>query len=136
MEQRGPPIRHRSGGWRRSIAHLPHARTAGGWPMTRAASVVPFPAAAANNSRQAHAQFRDDWLGQLASYRTLSGADRAIGIALALHMNARTCQAWPSIDRIAKLTGRNAGTVWRSIGRLERAGLIAVARGRGRHVPN
>ena len=60
----------------------------------------------------------------------------AVGVTLALHMNAKTRQAWPSIDRMALLTCRSASTIWRSIGRLKKAGLITVLRGRGRYAPN
>jgi Helix-turn-helix domain len=101
--------------------------------MTASSSVVPFPAA---KSRKAHARFRDGWLSRLASDPTLSGSHVTTGVILALHMNAKTRQAWPSIDRIALLTSRSPSTVWRSIGRLKKAGLITVLRGRGRYAPN
>ena len=71
--------------------------------MTASSSVVPFPAV---KSRKAHARFRDGWFSRLASDPTLSAGDLATGLMLALHMNAKTRQAWPSIDRIAQLTGR------------------------------
>ena len=96
--------------------------------MTASSSVVPFPAV---KSRKAHARFRDGWLSRLASDPTLSAGDLAVGLILALHMNAKTRQAWPSIDTIAQLTGRNRHTVWRSIERLKRAGLITVSRAVG-----
>ena len=98
------------------------------------ASVVPFPAV--NKSRKAHARFRDDWLSRLAGNPAFSAGDLATGLTLVRHMNAKTRQAWPSIDRIALLTGRSPSTVWRSIGRLKKAGLITVIRGRGRYAPN
>ena len=53
------------------------------------------------------------------------------------HMNWKSRQAWPSLDTIAQLTGRNRTTVWRSIKRLKKAGLITAIRvGRGRYAHN
>jgi biotin operon repressor len=102
--------------------------------MMASSSFVPFPAA---KSRKAHARFRDGWLSRLASDPTLSGGDVAAGVILALHLNAVTRQAWPSINTIAQLTARNRTTVWRSIRRLRAAGLITTTRvGRGRYAHN
>lgn len=101
--------------------------------MTASSSVVLFPTV---KSRKAHARFRDGWFSRLASDPTLSAGDLAAGLILALHMNAKTRQAWPSLGKIAQLTGRNTTTVWRSVRRLKAAGLITVIPGRGRHTPN
>lgn len=98
------------------------------------AFLLPFPAV--DKSRKAHARFRDGWLSRLAGNPTLSAGDLAAGLTLMLHMNAKTRQAWPSLGRIAQLSGRNKATVWRSIRRLQAAGLISVIPGRGRHTPN
>lgn len=68
----------------------------------------------------------------LASYPNLAGADYAVALAIAKHLNSFTGEAWPSIKTLADLTNREESTVWRSIERLERLQLLEVNRGRGR----
>src|SRR6476659_5425073 len=87
-------------------------------------------------NKQGYFRFKDDWLQRLAGNPRLSSADIAIGITLCLHMNRKTQMAWPSFDRLAACTGRNASTVWRSICRLEQEGHLTIDRGRGRHTSN
>ena len=102
-------------------------------PMT--ASVIAFPAT--KESRRVHARFQDDWYARLASIPTLPASDLATGLTLMRHMSWKSRQAWPSLDTIAQLTGRNRTTVWRSIKRLKKAGLITAIRvGRGRYAHN
>ena len=110
-----------------------------GWPMTasqpKTAAVIAFPAT--KESRRAHARFQDDWYARLASISTLPASDLATGLTLMRHMSRKSRQAWPSLDTIAQLTGRNRTTVWRSIKRLKKAGLITAIRvGRGRYAHN
>ena len=79
---------------------------------------------------------KESWLMMLAFYPNLSGADYAVAIIIAKHLNSKSGHAWPAITTIAELTNREASTVWRSIEKLEKLGLLCVHRGRGRKVVN
>jgi hypothetical protein len=72
----------------------------------------------------------------LASYPNLSGADLAVAIVIAKHMNSSSGKAWPSLETIAKLTHRDRSTVWRSVRRLDQLKLLAIAKRRGRNQYN
>jgi Helix-turn-helix domain len=75
---------------------------------------------------------KEGWLKLLASYPNLSGADYAVAIVIASHLNSKDRKAWPSIELIAALTNREQSTVWRSIERLKQFELVTVERVRGR----
>jgi hypothetical protein len=78
------------------------------------------------------AQFRDGWLSQVAANPEFTASDLATAITLAQHMNSQTHEAWPSIARMATLTGRSSRTINRSIKRLEGNGALAIKHSRGR----
>jgi len=61
----------------------------------------------------------------------IGAAGIAVYCALSLHANDRG-KCWPSRQRIAALTGLCLSVVVRTIQRLERRGLVTVARSRGR----
>jgi hypothetical protein len=107
--------------------HPDHLDAAPG-AQTFAAPVVEFPAKQAAAS---HARFRDTWLGQLAANPELTSSDLATAITLARHVNNETGEAWPSLERIAMLTGRSRRTSIRSIERLECTGFLTIKRSRG-----
>jgi hypothetical protein len=98
---------------------------------TKSSDVVEFP----GTDTAGHAQFRDIWLGQVAATPEFTASDLAIAITLARHINSESREAWPSIARMAMLTGRNRRTIIRSIERLERTGTLTIRRSRGRR-PN
>jgi hypothetical protein len=79
---------------------------------------------------------KDQWFMILASYPNLSGADYAVSLVIAKHLNSKSGLAWPSIELIAKMTNRESSTVWRSVEKLEKLGLLNVCRGRGRNCVN
>jgi hypothetical protein len=79
---------------------------------------------------------KEQWLMVLVSYPNLSGADYAVALAIAKHLNSKTNWAWPSMQLIAELTNREESTVWRSIQKLERLELLHVMKGRGRNSAN
>ena len=72
----------------------------------------------------------------LAAYPNLSGADYAVAIAIAKHLNTRTFTAWPSLKTLASLTNRDVSTVWKSVERLQELKLLAVSKGGGRNKSN
>jgi len=86
-----------------------------------------------NGGFQAAKEF---WLMTLASYPNLSGADLAVALVIAKHLNTRTGNAWPSLERLAELTNRHVATVWKSVKKLQGLGLLAVQNRRGRHKSN
>lgn len=79
---------------------------------------------------------KEKWLKLCASYPNLSGADYAVLIAVSTYLNSKTHDAWPSLERLASDTNRDKSTIWRSLMRLERLGLIGVIHGRGRKNSN
>jgi hypothetical protein len=79
---------------------------------------------------------KEGWLKAIAQYPNLSGADCSVAIVIATHLNFRKGEAWPSIATIAKLTNRNRSTIWRSVEKLARFGLLTVVKGRGRRHSN
>ncbi len=96
----------------------------------------PQKAASHSKPRSAAANFqaaKEGWLVLLASDPTLSAADLAVGIVIAKHVNSKSGRAWPSLKLIAELTNRHISTVWKSVRKLHRKGLLAIHKGRGRH---
>ncbi len=79
---------------------------------------------------------KEQWLMILASHPNLSGADYAVAVVIAIHLNSKTGKAWPSIALIAELTNREESTVWRSIQKLKGLELLDVQSGRGRNKVN
>src|SRR5262245_30993045 len=79
---------------------------------------------------------KEGWLMTLASYPNLSGADLAVGIVIAKHLNTRSGVAWPSLKTLAELTNRNVATVWKPVKKLRPLNLVRVTKGRGRHKKN
>ena len=67
------------------------------------------------------------WLARLKL-----ASDLRVYLVLAAHVNARTWTAYPSIERIARLTDVSEKTVRRSLGRLCVAGFIRIKKGGGR----
>src|SRR5713101_2033557 len=79
---------------------------------------------------------KDALLLCLAGRPKVPRAALAVGVCIATHLNSKSGEAWPSIDLIAAETNLNAGTVWRSLKRLEALQIIEIIRGRGRFAPN
>jgi hypothetical protein len=96
----------------------------------------PQKAARHSKPRSAAANFqaaKEGWLVLLASDPTLSAADLAVGIVIAKHVNSKSRRAWPSLMTMAALTNRHVSTVWKSVRKLHRKGLLEIHKGRGRH---
>jgi Helix-turn-helix domain len=87
------------------------------------------PRSAAGNFQAA----KEGWLVLLASDPKLSAADLAVGIIIAKHVNSKSRRAWPSLKLMAELTNRHPSTVWKSVTKLHRKGLLEIHKGRGRH---
>jgi hypothetical protein len=79
---------------------------------------------------------KEQWLKLVASYPTLSGADLAVAIALSTYFNAKTRDAWPSMQRLACDINRARSTVLRSVQRLEALKLLDVTHARSHRKPN
>ena len=79
---------------------------------------------------------KETWLGLIASYPNLSGADLAVAIRLCIYMNSKSRNAWPSLERLALDTNRSRSTVWRSLKRLEKLKLLDITHARSRRKPN
>jgi hypothetical protein len=89
-----------------------------------------------SKGRTAAANFqaaKEGWLMLLASDPKLSAADLAVGVVIAKHVNSKLRRAWPSLKLMAELTNRHVSTVWKSVRKLHRKGLLEVHKGRGRH---
>jgi hypothetical protein len=93
-------------------------------------------AASARERAGRFAAAKEGWLKLVASYPTLSGADLAVAIALSTYFNAKTRDAWPSMQRLACDINRNRSTVLRSLQRLEALKLLDVTHARSRRKPN
>ena len=76
---------------------------------------------------------KEGWLMLLASDPKLSAADLAVGVVIAKHLNSKLRRAWPSLKLMAELTNRHISTVWKSVRKLHRKGLLDIHKGRGRH---
>lgn len=72
---------------------------------------------------------KEQWLIVLASYPNLSGADYAVALVIAKHLNSKSGLAWPSIELMSKMTNRESSTVWRSVEKLEKLGLLTFVEG-------
>lgn len=72
------------------------------------------------------------WLRALQSRSRLTLAARAVGLALALRVNARTGSCYPSKARLASDTGLSEETIRRAVGALVRADLLRVEFSQGR----
>lgn len=59
---------------------------------------------------------------------SLPPTDRLVLLAVASHINNQSSQAWPSLDRLASMTGLNRVTVHRRVRALVAAGVITVRR--------
>lgn len=112
-------------------------------PLTKALAKLGFNVesssqanAVRTNIKGGFAAAKDAWLRKVVSYPNLSGADLAVAVTIATHLNSKSGKAWPSIERIANLTNRDSSTVWRSINRLIRLNLLDVKKGRGRKISN
>jgi predicted transcriptional regulator len=79
---------------------------------------------------------KEGWLMTLAAHPNLSGADYAVAIVIAKHLNSTKGTAWPSLKTIAELSNRKPSTVWRSVERLSALGLLKVQKSRGRNKSN
>jgi hypothetical protein len=86
--------------------------------------------------RGSFAAAKEGWLKLVISYPNLSGADVSVAVALSIYMNARTRDAWPSMERLAADLNRERSTIWRSLKRLEKFALIEVIHSRSRRKSN
>lgn len=74
------------------------------------------------------APFRGGSIAEAMKAGRLTGADGWVYACIVAHADGKTKQAWPSRETIANQVGIHSRTVSRSVGRLERAGLIRVER--------
>ena len=74
------------------------------------------------------APFRGGSIAEAMKAGRLTGADGWVYACIVAHASGKTQQAWPSRETIANQVGIHSRTVSRSVGRLERAGLIRVER--------
>jgi pyocin large subunit-like protein len=70
-----------------------------------------------------------DWIRWAMETAGGSSADRFVLWVVAAHADGATGEAFPSVARIAELTGLHQATIVRSIEHLRTAGLLALSRG-------
>jgi hypothetical protein len=68
------------------------------------------------------------WVLDVLEHPTLSPTAKNIGVAISIHMNGDTRQAWPSHPRLARMCSVAKRTAERATQELERAGLLLVSR--------
>jgi len=62
----------------------------------------------------------------------LTPAAKLVWIALVSHLREDAVSAWPSIDRLARMTGTSSRTAIRAVANLEARGLVEIQRAAGR----
>jgi len=73
--------------------------------------------AAANGRRVAHLR------------PTLRGTELIVALCIAVHADNETRQAWPGIERLARMTRRSRRAVYRAISGLRRKGILEIIKG-------
>jgi Helix-turn-helix domain len=71
---------------------------------------------------------KDMWVKQVLGHPTLSPTAKVVGVAISMHLNADSWQAWPSHLRIAKMCSISKRTAERGTKELEGAGLLTISR--------
>lgn len=71
---------------------------------------------------------RDTWIREVLERDQIPLMARVVGVHLAMYMNAKSQEAYPSIDHMAKRLGKSARHIQRGMIELERAGLLTVSR--------
>ena len=74
---------------------------------------------------------RDGWLAAVMSAK-LSGLTARVALALDTHFNRRSGEAWPSVERLARLTHATPRGVQKCLRALQAHGLISIQLGGGR----
>ena len=62
------------------------------------------------------------WVKQILADPVLSPTAKNIGVAISIHMNSKTKEAWPSHSTLAKMCGVAKRTAERGTRELERTG--------------
>jgi Helix-turn-helix domain len=82
-----------------------------------------------NKGNRAHFQRRREmWTIAILGHPTLSPTAKNVGVAISIHMNGDSWQAWPSHQRLAKMCSISKRTAERSTRELEEAGLLSISR--------
>lgn len=76
------------------------------------------------------------WLEQIAEDVWLLDSACRIAIVLAKHLNSQSETAWPSVERLAKITGQSDRNIRRVLKMLHDRGHVNVSIGGGRARPN
>ena len=84
---------------------------------------------------------REEVMRSIWRDRELTYGERLIGVIIAMHLNRRSFQAWPSNTTLASETGIDRRTIQRSIKRLTARGHFALVqhgggRSSNRYAPN
>src|SRR6478752_3706608 len=77
---------------------------------------------------------RDEWIGQMLSAddEALTAATKLVAVRIALHLNVKKGQCYPSVPTLAKGTNICARHIPRVLAVLERSGWLAITRSQGR----
>jgi hypothetical protein len=70
-------------------------------------NVVDFQPRNRNSNRDPFEAYRERCIYAILSDRLLTGSEVRVGVAIAMHLNRETRDAWPSEDTLADLTGQN-----------------------------
>ena len=84
-----------------------------------------------SNSKGNRAHFqrrREMWTTAILAHPTLSPTAKVVGVAISLHVNGDSWQAWPSHQRLAKMCSISKRTAERGTKELEDVGLLYVSR--------
>jgi hypothetical protein len=84
-----------------------------------------------HNSKSPRANFyraKDMWLIEIMGRRDLTAITKTIAVAISLHLNSNSWQAWPSRKRLAEMCSVSVRTVERAVKELERTGFLRVSR--------
>lgn len=88
-------------------------------------------AAKADGDNAEFYKWRDQWRTAVTSAK-LSGLTVRVALAVEKHINRQSGTAWPSVARLASLTGATSRGVQKSLRALEAHGLISIQLGGGR----
>lgn len=76
---------------------------------------------------------RSEWMEGLLADPALADSAKVVALRLALHLNLATGRCDPSVERLAKGSGRQVRAVYSTISLLEQAGWIRRTGRKGRH---
>jgi hypothetical protein len=75
---------------------------------------------------------RDDWIREVLAAESLSNAAARVAVRIALHLNVKKGQCYPSVPTLAKGTGLCERYVYMVLVDLERSGWLTVTHSQGR----